>query len=251
MAPGSSAAGVMAKGMSGPERMPAAYRADSDSGYQQGESGPAAPGYNELMPLGEVTDEPKPSAAVGSVFQSIRPLAVQSLQRTVDFGGAVPAGAGHSPSRSNSRETNGDGVVYAPAPNPIAPNPVALTLAAPAAEPRAGEATGPAEDSSGTIQRLSLPEGPDHAARAATGQGSTEPGISAASLPEEASQAPQVGTASPATEHSTAGKPGSALAVTPDQLEELAKRLAGPLIRRIKAEMLLDRERRGLRTDSN
>jgi hypothetical protein len=40
-------------------------------------------------------------------------------------------------------------------------------------------------------------------------------------------------------------------AATPDQLEELAKRLAGPLIRRIKAEMLLDRERRGLRTDSN
>ncbi|WP_142031058.1 hypothetical protein [Arthrobacter sp. SLBN-112] len=40
-------------------------------------------------------------------------------------------------------------------------------------------------------------------------------------------------------------------AATPEQLEELAKRLAGPLIRRIKAEMLLDRERRGLRTDVN
>jgi hypothetical protein len=40
-------------------------------------------------------------------------------------------------------------------------------------------------------------------------------------------------------------------AVTPEQLEELAKRLTGPLIRRIKAEMLLDRERRGLRTDVN
>ena len=40
-------------------------------------------------------------------------------------------------------------------------------------------------------------------------------------------------------------------AATPEQLEELAKRLTGPLIRRIKAEMLLDRERRGLRTDMN
>ncbi|MFD0043776.1 hypothetical protein ACFVGV_01175 [Pseudarthrobacter scleromae] len=40
-------------------------------------------------------------------------------------------------------------------------------------------------------------------------------------------------------------------AATPEQLEELAKRLTGPLIRRIKAEMLLDRERRGLRTDVN
>ncbi|MCU1566710.1 MAG: hypothetical protein JWQ56_1647 [Pseudarthrobacter sp.] len=44
--------------------------------------------------------------------------------------------------------------------------------------------------------------------------------------------------------------PGTA-AATPEQLEELAKRLTGPLIRRIKAEMLLDRERRGLRTDVN
>lgn len=246
MAPGSSAAGVIAKGMSGPERMPAAYRGDPGSGYQQGESGPAARGYNELMPLGEMTGEPKPSAAVGSVFQRTRPLAVQPLQRTLDVAGGVPAGTGDSPSRSYSRATNGDGVVYAPAPHPIA-----LTLAAPAAEPRAGEAAGPAEDSSGTIQRLSLPEGPDDAAPAATGQGSAGPGISAASLPAEASQAPQVGAAPPATEHPTAGKPGSALAVTPDQLEELAKRLAGPLIRRIKAEMLLDRERRGLRTDSN
>jgi hypothetical protein len=44
---------------------------------------------------------------------------------------------------------------------------------------------------------------------------------------------------------------GGAPAATPEQLEELAKRLTGPLIRRIKAEMLLDRERRGLRTDVN
>jgi hypothetical protein len=44
---------------------------------------------------------------------------------------------------------------------------------------------------------------------------------------------------------------GAAGTATPEQLEDLAKRLAGPLIRRIKAEMLLDRERRGLRTDAN
>jgi hypothetical protein len=48
-----------------------------------------------------------------------------------------------------------------------------------------------------------------------------------------------------------AATPGSAAQASPEQLEELAKRLAGPLIRRIKAEMLLDRERRGLRTDVN
>jgi hypothetical protein len=48
-----------------------------------------------------------------------------------------------------------------------------------------------------------------------------------------------------------AAAPGNAAQASPEQLEELAKRLAGPLIRRIKAEMLLDRERRGLRTDVN
>jgi hypothetical protein len=37
---------------------------------------------------------------------------------------------------------------------------------------------------------------------------------------------------------------------TPEQLDELARRLVGPLTRQIKADMLLDRERRGVRTDS-
>jgi hypothetical protein len=45
------------------------------------------------------------------------------------------------------------------------------------------------------------------------------------------------------------GAAGGAAAQTPEQLEELARRLVGPLTRRLKAEMLLDRERRGLRTD--
>ena len=53
----------------------------------------------------------------------------------------------------------------------------------------------------------------------------------------------------PAARGATAS--GIPAGATPEQLEELAKRLAGPLIRRIKAEMLLDRERRGLRTDVN
>jgi hypothetical protein len=39
-------------------------------------------------------------------------------------------------------------------------------------------------------------------------------------------------------------------APSPAQLEELARRLVAPLSRRLKAEMLLDRERRGLRTDT-
>jgi hypothetical protein len=52
-----------------------------------------------------------------------------------------------------------------------------------------------------------------------------------------------------ATNASVGKQAPGASAATPEQLEELAKRLTGPLIRRIKSEMLLDRERRGLRTD--
>lgn len=66
---------------------------------------------------------------------------------------------------------------------------------------------------------------------------------------------PPAGAGQPVTGAATNGPAGKqatgAPAVTPEQLEELAKRLTGPLIRRIKAEMLLDRERRGLRTDVN
>jgi hypothetical protein len=47
-----------------------------------------------------------------------------------------------------------------------------------------------------------------------------------------------------------AGATGTPAAPNPEQLEELARRLVAPLARRLKAEMLLDRERRGLRTDA-
>lgn len=88
-------------------------------------------------------------------------------------------------------------------------------------------------------------EGPSTAAS----QDSLDAGASvqadAGSPPDRADQ-PVTGAAA----NGPAGKQAAgAPAATPEQLEELAKRLTGPLIRRIKAEMLLDRERRGLRTD--
>jgi hypothetical protein len=45
------------------------------------------------------------------------------------------------------------------------------------------------------------------------------------------------------------GGGGTAPAAGPDQIDELVRRLAGPMLRRVKAELLLDRERRGVRTD--
>jgi hypothetical protein len=53
-----------------------------------------------------------------------------------------------------------------------------------------------------------------------------------------------------------AGAPGGGSAAAggdasaPEQVEALAQRLLQPLLRRIRAELLLDRERRGLRTDT-
>ena len=51
----------------------------------------------------------------------------------------------------------------------------------------------------------------------------------------------------------TAGATGAAAAAgahSPAELDALAKQLVEPLSRRIKAEMLLDRERRGQRSDA-
>jgi hypothetical protein len=195
-------------------------------------------------------EKPGPIAAVGSLIQQEQPLAVQPLQRTVNLTGAIPARASHSPSLLHPRGTGGDGVV-----DSRTQDPVILTLAAPV--PRPG-GPGQAQDYNDTVQRLSLPEAAEATVPPVTGQVSTPPEFSSPSSPAEArSQAPAGSTAAaedgtaPATERSTAAAPGPLGAATPDQLEELAKRLAGPIIRRIKAEMLLDRERRGLRTDSN
>jgi len=45
------------------------------------------------------------------------------------------------------------------------------------------------------------------------------------------------------------GTAGATGPTTPEQLDDLARRLMGPLTRRLKAEMILDRERRGMRVD--
>lgn len=57
--------------------------------------------------------------------------------------------------------------------------------------------------------------------------------------------APAPAQADAALPPSATGAPGS-----PDQLDELARRLAGPILARVKAELLVERERRGVRTDA-
>ena len=110
-----------------------------------------------------------------------------------------------------------------------------------AADPAAGSRTGVPAQGAGSVG------GPSAAASPSSFDTDTSVQADAGSPPAGAGQ-PVTGAAAigPAGKQA-AGAP----AATPEQLEELAKRLTGPLIRRIKAEMLLDRERRGLRTDVN
>jgi len=111
--------------------------------------------------------------------------------------------------------------------------------------------TSQGQELNGAVQRDSLPGSPDAAAPPAAAPVTAPPEVSGASSAAEANGEEPPAGPTPAAPERLAGAPGVPGAATPDQLEELAKRLAGPLIRRIKAEMLLDRERRGLRTDSN
>jgi hypothetical protein len=128
-----------------------------------------------------------------------------------------------------------------------AQNPVVLTLA-PAAEPVVDGLGNAGQALNGAIQRDGLPGTPDAAAPPEAAPAPAPPEVSSAA---ETDRHESPAGPAPAAPERSAGAAGPPSAATPDQLEELAKRLAGPLIRRIKAEMLLDRERRGLRTDPN
>lgn len=138
--------------------------------------------------------------------------------------------------------------------------PAVLALALQPASRTGGPSTAPGD---ATVQRDaadpavgSRPDVPTQGAGSAGGpstaasQDSLDAGASVqadAGAPPDGAARPVPGAATAPAGKQAAGAP----AATPEQLEELAKRLAGPLIRRIKAEMLLDRERRGLRTDVN
>lgn len=58
------------------------------------------------------------------------------------------------------------------------------------------------------------------------------------------------GSAAPAAGGAAGAGSAGADASTPEQIEALAGKLLNPMLRRIKSELLLDRERHGLRTDS-
>lgn len=258
----------------GADRLSPGFPSDAGTGYQTGPALKTEPEYGG-PDLREVTEPPGPSAAVGSVIQRTVTLdmptaqapdgspspgmpfradraampwpgsGAQALQRMPAFPGSVPVRTASYPVTADLPGPAGQPVVQS-----AAQNRVVLTLA-PGAEPVMDGLASQGQDFNGAVQRDSLPGAPDAAAPLEAAPVTAPPEVSGASPAVEANRdEPPAGPAAPAPGGS-AGAPGVAGAATPDQLEELAKRLAGPLIRRIKAEMLLDRERRGLRTDTN
>lgn len=69
----------------------------------------------------------------------------------------------------------------------------------------------------------------------------------ATEVPIQNAESVQAPTTAPP--HAPAGGGATGAASSPEDVEALAQKLMGPMMRRIRAEMLLDRERRGLRTD--
>ena len=84
-----------------------------------------------------------------------------------------------------------------------------------------------------------------------SGQGGAPDHAGAEEPPATAGAAAAGGaSATPSTSAPTGTSSSTGAATTPQQLDELARRLYDPLASRLRAELLLDRERRGLRTDA-
>jgi hypothetical protein len=141
------------------------------------------------------------------------------------------------------------------------PAPAASAVAAPlAASPTPSAAPLPMPVAS--VQRTEAPEVQTDLEASQAAESTARPAESSTG-PAESSTGPAVGTAiepsgrsdavmSPgggSAGASGAGSPHPGAELDPTELDRLAGRLLGPLTRRIKAEMVIDRERRGLRSD--
>lgn len=88
-----------------------------------------------------------------------------------------------------------------------------------------------------------VPAGPDAGDLGPPGGPGTVQRVAAAGTPVDTAPAQD-------TRPSAAPVPPGRRRLDQEEVDELAKQLVGPIVRRIKAEMLLDRERRGLRIDA-
>lgn len=282
----SSAGGGGAEDTRNREKESSAFFTDAGAGDQPEAAASSDTGYGGEPLSADAAEAPGSSAAVGSSIQRTlalngpapapgagspavgisfstkhvangapeegAPLAGgRTLQRFAAFPVSAPLPQAFPPVPADLR-----GAVGHPAVDSRSPDPVVLTLATPTPstgpDPRTGELMNHTYGRDTTVQRVNGSDVPEALSPVAGGTAVAPVEFFPPSSAVEANGVPPpAGDAPPGAERPTAGAPGSPDTATPDQLEELAKRLAGPIIRRIKAEMLLDRERRGLRTDSN
>ncbi|GAA1771887.1 hypothetical protein GCM10009767_32260 [Kocuria aegyptia] len=166
----------------------------------------------------------------------------------------------------------------APVPPPASPGPPTRPQPAPAPGVVAGEVARADQDvhrgpggppaaarADPVAMRLaSTPPHPSRPGRAAGPAAAPGPGAPAGvpavqradgetfSAPEATGPVPTAAESGPTSAASVpAPTPAADEEMSQEQVDELAKRLVGPIVRRIKADMLLDRERRGLRIDAS
>ncbi|MGR0219714.1 hypothetical protein [Agromyces sp. ZXT2-6] len=177
---------------------------------------------------GPVRDVLQRSAAVTPQPATIpEPAAAPSILAAAP-GTATPFATVHG---ARSGPAPVDSPPIAPPPPPRrAPLPVAASAAEPSVQREAESAAEPPAPSE--------PPGPPPETPSTSSDGST-------SSPDAAASATATGAAAAAT----AALGADAAATSPAAIETLAGQLYGPLVRRLKAELLLDRERRGVRID--
>lgn len=188
-----------------------------------------AEGAGEMHRLAEST----PLAASDSLVASASPVTSAMPAMPPTPMASTPTRA--TVSRAVSRTAAGPAApsIAPPPARPRAPLPVAVAVAAAGAEP--------------VVQR----EAEASAAPAAAPEPiETSPATSATtSTAEPASSAVPEAMATAAATASAAGVAAAPDTTSPAAIETLAGQLYGPLVRRLKSELLLDRERRGLRID--
>ncbi|WP_435738070.1 hypothetical protein V5D56_05610 [Cellulosimicrobium sp. PMB13] len=152
-------------------------------------------------------------------------------------GGAGPAGALLPGSAS---------AAVSPPQKALAPR-VAPTLAPPAPAPLAPSALAPAA-SSAVLPTVASAIHPTAAAPSAPLPPVAHPASLPAAASSTAARTSSTTAADPSDPHARASSPGR-FPVTEAELDDLARRLTDPLLRRLRQEVLVDRERLGLRVD--
>ena len=194
--------------------------------------------------------EPTVQRAVGGAPNPYGGEEVQRQPTTVPFG--ITQVAAMPPAAREARSLTGAQSLTREQPFTRAESPILQRYLAPALVPSglpAPHATVPlmpvAQRAATAVEHDDVPDA--QPAEGGEPQGPVAAPESAAIQRAEIADAPSSGGTTHSATSSAPAAPASG--TSPEQIEELARRLVGPLTRRLSAQMLLDRERRGHRTD--